>query len=60
MTGYRWDLVVVNVLNIIMLGVDWYCFQIMWRWGREPEELQWVYFNATIREEHADESLRGA
>jgi hypothetical protein len=54
-TGYRWDLVLVNVVSFIMLGVDWYCFQIMRRWGREPEEPRWVYYNATT----ADEEVEG-
>jgi hypothetical protein len=47
MTGYRWDLVLVNVLNLIMLVLNWRWFQVMSRWGSKPEETQWAYVNAT-------------
>ena len=50
MTGYRWDLVLVNILSLVMLGLDWRWFQVMKRWGREPEEAEWAYVNATEAE----------
>jgi hypothetical protein len=50
MTGYRWDLMLINTLSLVMLGLDWHWFQVMSRWGRAPEEVQWTYVNATESE----------
>lgn len=58
MTGIQVTCAFINMTSLWRLAFDWYCFQVMRQWGREPEEPQWVYFNATAREESANESLR--
>ena len=50
MTGYRWDYALVDTFSLWLLAFDWWCFQVMRRWGRDVEETRWVYFNATAEE----------
>lgn len=59
MTGYRWDCVLVDTASLWLLVLDWWCFQVMRHWGRDPEESRWVYFNATAEERRqSDEDFR--
>ena len=61
MTGYRWDYVLIDTASLWLLAFDWWCFQVMRRWGRDVEETRWVYFNATAEEwRQSDEDHRGS
>ena len=50
MTGYQWDLAILDAISLWVLVFDWHCFQVMRRWGHDIEEPRWIYFNATTEE----------